>query len=630
MVKKNYSKEEKTPQKLSTDNDQPYPAVQQSESLPPQPLPDISTLPKEAQEKLKQIKAKLEKFQKKVLEKFDKYIIGVALLPPPKPKEGEKFNKDIISTLVLVDDSDSKKMSKLELRDKLLAIVDGIAAEIDKNIVPEVVILSELWQSCFDAKYELLQLVAMAAPIYDGGMLSAIKIAEVHKSMVLKKFEKYIVSYVLAGSLVQGRATKTSDIDVWIVIDDTDVKRMTRAELKDKLRAIIIGMGIEAGEMTGIKNKLNIQVYILTDFWDSLKEANPIIFTLLRDGVPFYDRGIFMPWKQLLKMGKIKPSAEAIDMFMSSGEQMMQRVRTELKNIGMEDIYYAILTPSQAALMMYGLAPPAPRETAEQMRDVFVKKEKLLEEKFIDILEKNINIRKDIEHGAKKELTGKEVDDLLKDADIYLKRIRRLFTQIEKIKEEEDMVHIYDTVITVIRDVLKMEGIEKVADEEVVKLFEDKLISEGKIPAKFLRILNEIIKAKKDYDDKKLSKQEVEKVKKESMEFIKFTVEYIQRKRGKELEKAKIRVKHGNKYGEVLLLGNEAYIIHDIDHEEKELSKAKITKEGGLDTVEKSSLEELEKSLAKIDIPPKVFIKEKIFEDLKRIFGKDVEVLINY
>ena len=31
---------------------------------------------------------------------------------------------------------------------------------------------------------------------------------------------------------------------------------MTRVELKDKLRAIIIGMGLEAGEMTGIRNKL--------------------------------------------------------------------------------------------------------------------------------------------------------------------------------------------------------------------------------------------------------------------------------------------------------------------------------------------------------------------------------------
>jgi len=594
------------------------------------PLPPLPKLTKEQEQKLKEIKSKLEKFQKKITEKFDKYIMGVALMPPPKPKEGQKIDKDRINVLVLVDDSDSKKMAKIELKNKLLTIMDKQAQEIDKNIYPDVLLLSELWQNCYDGKYDILQLVALSAPIYDTGMLQAIKIAEIHKNMVLKKFERYIVSYVLAGSLIQGKATKTSDIDVWIVIDDTDVKRMTRAELKDKLRAIIIGMGIEAGEMTGVKNKINIQVYILTDFWDSLKEANPIIFTLLRDGVPFYDRGIFMPWKQLLRMGKIKPSAEAIDMFMASGEQMLKRVRTELKNIGMEDIYYAILTPSQAALMLHGVAPPAPKETADLMREIFVKKEKLLEEKFIAILDKVIKNRKDIEHGLKKETTGKEIDLMLDEADKYLKRINRLFTQIEKIKEEKDMLNVYDTVVTIIRDVLRIEGIERVEDEEVVKLFEDELISEGKIPVKYLRILNEIIKAKKDYDEKKLTKPEVEKVKKESGIFIKFLVEYMQRKRGKELERAKIRVKHGNRYGEVLLLGEQAFIIHDIDKEEKEISKAKINKDGGITTTKRSSLEEMEKVLAKVEIPPKVFIKEKIFEDLKNIFGKDVEVLVNY
>ena len=200
----------------------------------------------------------------------------------------------------------------------------------------------------------------------------------------------------------------------------------------------------------------------------------------------------------------------------------------------------------------------------------------------------------------------------------------------DRIKEEDDMVKIYDTIVTIIRDVLRIEGIEKVEDEGVVKVFEDKLISQGKIPAKFLRILNEVIKAKKDYDEKKLTRMEVEKVKKDSNEFIKFLVEYLQRKRGREIERAKIRVKHGNRYGEVILLGEEAFIIHDIDHEEKEISKAKIKEDGSLGTVERSSLEELEKSLAKVEIPPKVFIKEPIFEDLKDIFGKDVEVLVNY
>src|SRR3989338_2479237 len=50
----------------------------------------LEKLPKDVQEKLKAIKAKLEKFQKKILEKFEKYIVGVALLPPPKPDSQEQ------------------------------------------------------------------------------------------------------------------------------------------------------------------------------------------------------------------------------------------------------------------------------------------------------------------------------------------------------------------------------------------------------------------------------------------------------------------------------------------------------------------------------------------------------------
>jgi len=613
----------------------------------------ISKLPKDVQEKLQAIKSKLEKFQKKVIEKFDKYIVGVALMPPPKPEEMQQLqqlqhpqnqpqaeipqpaeakaeDKEKIHVLVLVDDSDSKTMSKLELRDKLNAIIKSIAAEIDPNITPQTLILSELWQNCFDAKYELLQLIALSAPVYDTGMLQAIKIAEIHKTMVLKKFEKYIVSYVLAGSLVQGKATPTSDIDVWIVIDDTDVKKMTRAELKDKLRAIIIGMGIEAGEITGIKNKLNIQVYILTDFWDSLREANPVIFTLLRDGVPFFDRGIFMPWKHLLKMGKIKPSAEAIDMFMGSGEQMLKRVQMKLNEIGMEDVYYAILTPSQAALMLYGVAPPSPKETGSLMRDIFVHKEKLLEDKFVKILERNVEIRKAIEHGEKKELSGKELDELLRDGDKYLKRIKRLFTQIEKIRDEKEMLNVYDTITTVVRDVLRLEGVEKIKESEMLRLVEDKLVSEGKMPSKFFRTVQDIMKAKKDYDEKKLSKVEVEKIHSEAGSLIKFLVEYMQRKRGRELERLKIRVKHGNKFGEVILFGDEAYITYDIDSQEKEISKAKIKENGSLSSLEKSSLAELEKALVKVESPQKTSIKEPIFEDLKKVFGKDFEILMNY
>ncbi len=630
-----------------------------------------SKLPKEAQEKLRDIKTKLDKFKSAALAKFDKYIMGIALLPPPAPQQPGMFAEgqlpptlqsqqiqsvqqpqpqqqvegeagagsqpqqappaDQVSVLVLVDDSDSKKMTKDELKNKLSTIIQGMASEVDKKLVVQCLLLSELWQNCYDAKYDLLQLIASSAPVYDTGMLAALRISEIHKQMVIRKFERYIVSYVLAGSLIQGRATEKSDIDVFIVVDDTDVKRMSRVELKDKLRAIIIGMGIEAGELTGVRNKLNIQVYILTDFWESIKDANPIIFTFLRDGVPLYDRGIFMPWKQLLQMGRIKPSSEAIELYMSSGEQLLERVRFKLREVGMEDLFWAIITPTQAAIMLYGIPPPTPKETPEVVREIFVKKEKLLEESHVNTLEAVIKLRKDLEHGDRKDIRGEEIDKLLGDCDKFLKRIGQLFKEIQQIKEEENIVRLYDTAVTMIRDALKLEGIEKVDDAELVSTFEDELISKNRIPAKYLRILNSIIKAKKDYEAKKLNRAEIEKVKKDSTEFTTALLEYIQRKRGREIERAKIRVKHGNnKFGEVVLLESDAFIVKDIDQPQKEVTRAKVTEEGGLAAVTESSPEEMEAALANKPIPPKTFIKEKLFEDLKRIFGKDVEILVNY
>lgn len=589
-------------------------------------LPAMEQLPDEARKRLEHIKALLEKFEKKVRAKFEDYVMGIALLPPSK----EEKEKEKINVLLLMDDSDSTKMPKPELQQKLQGLVSQHAEEVEKSLNPEVLLLSELWQACYDGKHDLLQMIATSAPVYDGGMLAAVKIAEIHKEMVLKKFEKYIVSYVLAGSLVQGRATPQSDIDVFIVIDDTDVKKMTRAELKDKLRAIIIGMGIDAGNMTGIKNKLNIQVYILTDFWDNIKEANPIIFTFLRDGIPFYDRGIFMPWKQLLKMGKVRPSPEAIDMYKATGDQMLQRMKFKLNEVAMEDAFWATFTPSQAAIMLYGLPPPTPKETPDVMRDVFVRKERLLEEEYVKILERILKVRKEMEHFVKKDITGVELDELLAMTEKYLKRLGKLFEEITELKEKEDVVQVWESTVTVVRDILKLEGVEKVSDEAMVRLFESEVVHAGIIPEKYLRILKETERAKKDYDAGKLTMAEAHKVKKEARELLKFMVEHIQRKRGRELEKAKIRVKHGERYGEVILMETEAFIIHDIDAEQKEITRAELKPNGGLGKIYPSSLEELEKALANLKIPHKAFIKEPIFEDLKGVFGKDVEVLVNY
>ncbi|MGB9749042.1 MAG: nucleotidyltransferase domain-containing protein [Candidatus Woesearchaeota archaeon] len=605
----------------------------------------MENLPEEIKNKLKELTESVERLKKRILEKFEDYVIGIALVPAESENKKDESSVDEknpeeaseasgakqglnFNLLVMIDDSDSTKMSKEELKSKISAIIDSFAKEVNAQLKTEILLLSELWQFCLDARYEILKRLALSVPVYEKGMLSAIKISEIHKTMVIKKFERYIVSYVLAGSIVKGRATKESDIDVWIVIDDTDVKRMSRAELKDKLRAIIIGMGIEAGEITGIKNKLNIQVYILTDFWDSLREANPIIFTLLRDGIPLYDRGLFVPWKQLLKMGRIKPSREAIDMFMSTGEHMLKNVEFKLKDIGIEDIYYAILTPSQAALMLYGVPPPDPKETPELMREIFVKKEKLLEDKFVDILEENIKLRKDVEHNIKKSVSGKEIDQLLENADKYLKRIKRLFSQIEKTKEEENFLKVCDTVTSVVRDCLKEEGVMSCEENNLMQCFKEKLVDTGKIPENFFRKLKMIEKNKKDYEEQKLSKIDVKKFLKDAGELTKFLLEYIQRKKFRELESSKVRVKHGSKLGELVFMEKNIYLVSDIKEKDK-CYKAEILGEKKVSDFVEISQEEFEKFID-AEKPGNAVLTTDLVENIKRILGEDIEFIINY
>lgn len=572
---------------------------------------------------LVELKGKLDSFKDKLLDKFDKYIMGIVLIPPQLKQEEKK--EETIDLLVLIDDQDSKKMSKYELKTKIDAIVKDLARKTDKRIKAEPMLITELFEACEDGKYEILQIFGAGAPIYDGGMVGALKIAEIHKTMVLKKFEKYIVSYVLAGSLTQGKATHESDIDVFVVIDDTDVKKMTRVELKEKLRAIILSMGFEAGEMTGIKNKLNIQVYILTDFWDSIKDANPVIFTFLRYGIPLYDRGMFMPWKQLLKMGKIKPSPEAIEMFMGAGDQIKIQVKERLRGI-VENIYWATLTPTQAAIMSYGLPPPTPKETIDIIKEIFVDKEKLLEKKDVDNLQTIRDSYKDLEHNPEKVWAGKEIDVIIKKAEDYLERIKKLFDEISEIKEKETIQKMSDDIITLIREILRGEGIDKIKEEEINHIFQEKLVHTGKVPQNEYTQLKEIINLRKKFSDGDLKKIDIKKTKDLMTKFIKFLIEYSQREFSRKIQSLKIYVKYEkDKVGEVIMLKQNIFLKKLIENENK------IIKIDLKDyNMKESNEEELDVAVAKLKDSElhKPTLTKEVFEVLKRVYGDDMEVLI--
>jgi len=569
-------------------------------------------LAKAMKEKLTKLKKKAEPFKKQALAKFKKDIVGIVVLPP-KPK---------FTLLVLTQLSGSfeeKFKRKIEIEKKLREL----AAKKLPDVSVSVVLLDEIWDMCFKGKYEILNLIAMGLPLYDGGWVGALRLVEIHKTMVLKKFEKYVVSYVLAGSMVRGDATPSSDVDTFVVIDDTDVTRMTAAELRSKLRAIIWGMGAEAGDLAGVKNKLNTQVYILSEMWDSIKSANPVIFTFLRDGIPLYDRGLFAPWKLLLKQGKITPTPEAVETYVKSGKQILNRTKIKLREIAVDDFFWATFTPTQGALMMMGFPPPDPKATPLKVREHLVKTG-LLEEKYVKILEEILKIRKDIEQGAIKEVPAKMVDELMQKSESYLKRIDKLITQIERKEVKKRIKELYEKSIDDVLAALKMVGVRATADK-ALSLFKKNVVDKKLAPSKYFEVLKQIEALHKKGS---AELKEIASLAFEQDRLAKDTFDLIRAEKGKKIEKYKISATYNkDKKADIWLLSDEAYIIMNTADPKTEIKRFKIDFDGTLISPKTVTLRELNKALEKFEGKPTTLTSRTI-ESLKEILAEDMRLVV--
>ncbi|MEI6731616.1 MAG: nucleotidyltransferase domain-containing protein [archaeon] len=502
------------------------------------------------------MKDKLENFKKTVVKKFP-YTIALGIIPPQANmliEEDEALPKEVsdtkpLYTVLLIPEENYKDIPKI--KPEILKMVK----ESGQNLWVLIKTPVDLWNYGLDSKFELVDAMSAMFPLHDKGFLGALRVANIHKSLVLRKFEKYVASYVIGGSLVRGTATKESDVDVFVIIDDTDVKRMSRVELLEKLRGIILDYVREAGALAGVKNLLSPQIYLMTDFWQSVKDAHPVMFTFIRDGVPFYDRGTFIPWKRLLQMGKIKPSQEAIDLYVKQGEQTEEIVNRRLLD-AMVDIYYGILTPTQAMMMLAGMAPPTHKESPKVFREEFFEKKKLVEEKYVKILEKAINLFRSYEYGTLKKFSGTELDKLMEEGREYNKMIKGLQTKIEKNMREKNADEIYENVFHLLKTLFGNKS-----QSELMEEFESKVIKKGKMQPRFSKIMKEVVHIKKHVKEGKLTQRESESAKRDALELINGLVEYAQRSDLIKAKKDVIAIKYNGRKAELVILGKDAFII---------------------------------------------------------------------
>ncbi|MDP3986764.1 MAG: nucleotidyltransferase domain-containing protein [Nanoarchaeota archaeon] len=574
------------------------------------------------QKELDKTKKELEKVKSMLIKKYP-FIHAMGILPRQSVKlfidedlgesvpeaELQKVLKKI-HLYIIVPEEKFKEIPKIKKE---------IVADLDKAKQDAWVYIKtpvDVWESCLDSKFDMVSAIGMSFPLHDKGMLAALRVAEIHKSLVLQKFDKYVVSYVIAGSLVRDEATKESDVDSFIIINDTDVKRMPRLELKERLRGMIHQYIAEATALAGVKkNMLNVQIYLLTDFWESVKDAHPVMFTFIRDGVPLYDKGTFLPWKALLKMGRLKPSPEAIDMFMSMGDKTIKRAKATLMDILVHDIYWGVLTPSQALLMLYGLPPPTPKQTLGEMKKIFVDKEKMLEKKYLTILEKIVGLYKDYEHEKLKEIKGAELDVLIQDTDDYLKRLKELREQIEKRTQEMTIEQTYKDVLGLLEAIFG-----KKSQAVLVSEFA-KLAKSGKFTQQHQRILDEVIKARAEFKKGKLKSHEVHDVRKNAAILINDLIDYSQRADLMSVEKGRMALRFKDKKtgkptsAEFLHCNGTNFLF--IDNTVK-----KITSK-----IETSNMKEVSDCIEQQKTKKNIELDPKAFDTIRKEFG-DFEIVL--
>ena len=576
----------------------------------------------EMQKALEKTKKDLEKLKTTLLKKYP-FTQAIGILSPQAIKFfiddelGENIGKEQMEALqkkvhlyMIVPEDKFKEIGKMKKE-----IVDEID-KLKQNVWVYIKTPVDIWESCLDSKFEVVSAVALSFPLHDTGILSSLRVAEIHKTLVLQKFDKYVVSYVIAGSMVRGDATKESDVDVFVIINDTDVKRMPRLELKERLRSMVVGeYATKAIALAGVKaNVLNIQLYLLTDFWESVKDAHPVMFTFIRDGIPLYDRGTFLPWKALLKMGRLKPSPEAIDMFMSMGDKTVKRAKATLLDILVHDIYWGVLTPSQALLMLYGLPPPTPKQTVAEMRKIFFEKEKMIEKKYIDILEKIVGIYKDFEHEKIKEISGTKLDELIQGTEDYIERLKELRKQIEKRTHEKTIEQIYDDVFQLLSAVIGKKSHADLVDE-----FETKLVKTGKFTQQHLKILKEINEAKTEFKKNKLSSQKVDDARKNASILINDLMDYSQRAELASVDKARMIIRY-KKAGKEMVA--ELLNFSDVSFLSTQGQIKKIT-----DRIQDSNMNEFSEFSEKNKEKKGTKISGKVFSLLSKELG-DFEIVI--
>lgn len=231
-----------------------------------------------------------------------------------------------------------------------------------------------------------------------------------------KELGELLKAVVLFGSAARGGKKEGSDIDVLLILNDLTI--VLSKEVVTGLRVIIETAAAK------VSNQFHITTMHLSEFWDYSRQGDPIIVNILRDGIAVYDDGFFLPMQTLLEEGKIRPTKEAVWAYYLRAPKTIKSAQTHLLS-AIVDCYWAVIDSAHAALMHIDVIPGAPHLVADLLEEKFVATGHL-PKTYVRTLRKFYKLAKEVGHHQLTKITGREIDDLIIEANDFVKRMKHL------------------------------------------------------------------------------------------------------------------------------------------------------------------------------------------------------------
>ena len=228
-----------------------------------------------------------------------------------------------------------------------------------------------------------------------------------------RHYGELIKSVLIFGSAVRGELKKGSDIDVWIIIDDTATKT------SEDLNKVVEHLYLLSRE----QKDLHIQVHTLTEFWQSIRLGSPEFVNFLRFGLVIHDTGFIKPIQRMLKMGLLPPSDEVVTLRARAAEARYKKIKLDIKSMIFE-LRYSATDIIQSVIMYFYKKQPDQKAIPEFLEKLV--KTKKLEKTYVQKFGDLDKLWKDIDHKVIKKVTTEHLERALVLANDLIERFKKM------------------------------------------------------------------------------------------------------------------------------------------------------------------------------------------------------------